>query len=870
MAHEATNAVDVISASYVEGKERGAAVGGAVGSIAGPMATAVGEKVGGVGGGIVGGAVGVYRWFRAASERNVGPERITPTVGPTMYTIDDKTWEIIWTNLQSNESKKRSDYLKQPEVTNQTEERRAKEMCDRYDTAIRNGVGMMSCGRVCVLGVSAERNWIPIGIENCGIYTLDRNNTLCLMSEEGQLKGLATLANAVIIQNQNPDQYKDFKELMKAVKAFQIDIPHIQPNVTVEDKIRIAVKNIYSSDSTTTPPSLIHATCHSREQLKHMLPLFITSRSLFIVEVNHAEREEAHSNDDKIITSVREDVYRCIECITGTLLEKARKLYEMLYDNELLNPALANKFLCPYPKIVIVGTHISDNGRSQVQSTIENIEKWVRLNCSDAAREKKITVVNTVDQSADDCIQALLTDFITKDLIIPTPLSWELFRQMFSYVTKNVPIIPIEIAATIASLCDIATDDFPSVLNFYHEHGAFLYYADVECLRNIIIIDPKWLQEKLSVIHIANQPLSPMWERLTTQGILVAPLCEELWHSEEVKNLPSGMVKLLEKYHLAAPIAMDQEMCDFIGDKYFVPFVLKSKGDAQLYKMPDRLYTAPIHITFPKIKHLPPGIFNCLIVALASKKRGKMANGENENFRIDFKCEMLCDQISFWFGHGFRDKVILRDEITSISVVVERLKYCGDEYLASNFWLTCQKILTSLATALKQAVQQVWNIEAKLAFCCTCQSSEGGLPHYVSIDTDTKSTCNTLRCEENREYTLNGDEHWWLKMADTHYKVGKVFKSEVNYLAASLTQKADQERLIQALEITSVGTGSDFTLLMNGWADTTGPDARIHLVYHLIRINLREVADGINKGRHRTNVNIENDPKQGKVHTIYA
>ena len=866
-----------IGASIAGGAGLGVAALGAVGTLAaGPVGTAIGATVGLVGGGIVGGVAGLFALFSGHKDGPSGPTGIT-----------DEAWREIWNNVEASslETKRKCDYLKHHVITNQTEERRVEQMHATYDEAIKNGVAKMSCGRVCVLGVSAERNWIkslvPIDIHQIrGMHTLDKNNMLCPMSQEEQLKGLATLVCDVVIKN--PRKYKLIREVgKKSASKFQTafrGVPSIiTSDATVDDKICIRVKDIitsikngvinHPSDPPTTPPALIHATSHSWEQLKYMLPLFITSRSLFIVEVNHAEKEEAHINDGKIITLEREDAYRCIECITGALSEKARALYAKLKEKEL-NPEKANQYLCPYPKIVMVGTYISDKERSQVQSTIENIKRWVILNCSDACREN---IIAKVDQLSDD-IQAQIANFISHDLKIPTPLSWELFRQMFSYVTKNVPIIPIEKAATIASICDIATDEFPSVLNFYHEHGAFLYYADVEYLSNIIIIDPKWLQEMLNKIFTpVDQSSSPMWKRLTTQGVLVVPLCEEVWRSEEVENLPTGMIKLLEKYYLASPIDIEHEMYDVIGDKYFLPFVLKSKRDtAQLNKMPDRLYTAPLHITFPKIKHLPPGIFNCLTVALASRKKVRIANVENEKFKIDFKSEMLCDQISFWFGRGFRDKVILRGEITSISVVVERLKYCGDEYLASNFWLTCQKILTSLTTALKQAVQQVWNIEAKLAFCCTCQSSEGGLPHYVSIDTDTKSTCNTLRCEENREYTLNGDEHWWLKMADTHYKVGKIFKSEINYLATSLTQKADQERLIQALEITSVGTGSDFTLLMSGWADTTGPDARIHLVYHLIRINLREVADGINKGRHRTNVNIENDPKQGKVHTIYA
>ena len=124
-----------------------------------------------------------------------------------------------------------------------------------------------------------------------------------------------------------------------------------------------------------------------------------------------------------------------------------------------------------------------------VQSKIDKIDQWIKLNCSDTARHNVETkVVNTADQSTSDAnIEALVTKFISRDLSIPTPLTWELFRQMISYATNKLYIIKLEKAATIASLCNIATDEFPSVLNFYHEHGAFLCYADVEYLCNIMI-----------------------------------------------------------------------------------------------------------------------------------------------------------------------------------------------------------------------------------------------------------------------------------------------------------------------------------------------------------------------------------------------
>ena len=750
-------------------------------------------------------------------------------------------------------------YAAHKEVTIQTEERRVEKMYHKYEAAVQNGVETMSCGRVCTIGDHAQLRLRDLlkpstGMDDQSVYTLD-NDRFSPMTEEAEREGLAILANKVLTKNPNSSLNKMMKSAMSEV--FHGDSSHIGSNSVpsksaVDEKISSGIRKIVnnlknntvvSSSESPTTPALVHMTHHSWQQLKHILPILITSRSFFIVVIDNIEEIET-TNDRKqnYILSFEEDVYRCITCIAGTLSEKASKLYKKLQQKGL-NPKSSNRFLCPYPKIVVIKTYTSDEQHTEMKSAIEDIRKWVSFNFSDSAQHNFNTMImNAVDQSAAD-IQTQIIKFITSDLNIPTPLSWELFRQMFSYVTKNVQIIQLEKAATIASLCDIATEEFPSVLNFYHEHGAFLYYADVEYLRNIIIIDPKWLQEMLNKIFITDNSSLPMWKRLTTQGILVAPLCEVLWHSDDVENLPTGMVQLLEKYNLAASITIDEEMSDYDGPKYFVPFVLKSKENAQpRQQMVGGLLTAPLHFIFPKIKHLPPGVFTNLIVALASKNIG--------SFKIDFKSEMCCDQITFWYGNGKRDKVILSANLTSISVVVERLKYCGDEYRARNFWSICQEILSILTTEIETVLQKTFkHIGTKPAFLCTCKSSQGGLPHYVSIDTDTKSTCNTLRCEEDSEYTIGGDYQLWLKMAPSS-KEGKLLDSEIDGLTESL-QQADQKRLTQALEITSIGSGTHFALLMSGWADATGPDSRSHLVYHLNRLDLIEAAYIINTGEYK-------------------
>ena len=200
-----------------------------------------------------------------------------------------------------------------------------------------------------------------------------------------------------------------------------------------------------------------------------------------------------------------------------------------------------------------------------------------------------------------------------------------------------------------------------------------------------------------------------------------------------------------------------------------MPFVLKSSKE---HALAEGLHTAPLHFTFPKIKHLPPGVFTNFIVGLVER--------EKETFRINFTSKPFCDQIACWFDNSKRDKVVLSATMTSICVTVERLKPSEKEYKTSNFWLTCQKILTSLITELEMLGTSFGSI--MLAFCCTCKSSHGALPHYVEISTDTQSTCNILRCEEDNEYIFSGDGQLLLKMAVTRHE-GKYFNSDIKMLA---------------------------------------------------------------------------------------
>ena len=102
--------------------------------------------------------------------------------------------------------KQPSEITKQPQViSTQQEGKKVETMSNQYEAAIKNGIEVMSCGRIGTIGEVSEqlRQYLmktPThrGVQN--VYTIC-NYELCPMSEEAELKGLATLAKKVMEQN---------------------------------------------------------------------------------------------------------------------------------------------------------------------------------------------------------------------------------------------------------------------------------------------------------------------------------------------------------------------------------------------------------------------------------------------------------------------------------------------------------------------------------------------------------------------------------------------------------------------------------------------------------------------------------------------
>ena len=512
--------------------------------------------------------------------------------------------------------------------------------------------------------------------------------------------------------------------------------------------------------------------CGGQRVFLDVLPAFLTSRTIFLLLFDASkdlqERVAVVWNQGGISTPLeilhmsREDLMtQWMSCINATLSNKAERFYKVQHSR-------SEACVPPYPRIVIIGTHgdrIDAMKRDEITSQL--IMKCNGKPYSDQVVGSLIldtTRRGNEEDPAIKTIKGIVRTFISEALCIPTPVAWVLFRKMLAKLTKSRPIMALYNVASIARACSIDNTVLLSVLSFYHELGAFLHYADIEMLKDVVISQPEWLVKHLGTIlapkESGKSSVGPVeaWRLLRENGILVEALYQVVWDTSiarcEVK--PQAFADLLEHCSLIAEMTRNSYSSIPLnyGKMYFMPCVLPciSPSDA-LVTPPDALLTAaPLHLTFSS-SYVPPGFFVRLATVLSKSSR----------FSIVFQHPMYSNRITFRFGdskNGEIDYVTISGGNFSICVDIVRRFHCRNVD-THNFPLTCRLILKHLLGAAHDLYQWFPSIQVRPEFECKC--SKGPSPHFSTISMEADSVI-PLRCTADTLSTPSAEQQFWLKI----------------------------------------------------------------------------------------------------------
>ena len=423
-----------------------------------------------------------------------------------------------------------------------------------------------------------------------------------------------------------------------------------------------------------------------------------------------------------------------------------------------------------YPRMLVIGTHgdalKNEEGSYEAakQKIISEIKTYFKGKRFADLVLAHFIVDNTTggkgyeqEDTSFELIRCQVEDYAKQSLTISTPISWVLFRRVFqaTITEADIPVVSMSLAKEIATECKIDEDTLSQVLVFYHQVGLLLHYASVPILNDVVIADPQWLVNSLSLLFTLpssteHEELASLWTQLHEKGVLEKALYESIWSNCGID--PQGLVNLLEYFLLAAPIKHGAKKL-FSDSAYFVPSLLNSwASEEDSSNFEDAIeIAAPLFLVF-NTEYVPPGFF----IRLAASFSGV------DGVEIMFDSGIYRNRITFAIGEA--DELTMVENLESIKITLARY-FSYSDTSSPQFSQACQNAKHNvLACCL--AITQQWmpGVNAITAFQCEKPQCNDKTPHYIHFDNTIKSC---LRCSHSKIRTKPSEsQKLWLQPAN--------------------------------------------------------------------------------------------------------
>ena len=282
------------------------------------------------------------------------------------------------------------------------------------------------------------------------------------------------------------------------------------------------------------------------------------------------------------------------------------------------------------PQVVLVATHEDQASEAQIRAiqqelkeTLEKTEYYHQNILVFASENEPVFTVNNISSDGQDtCKIWSIVERIAKhpSFQIDVPLPWLVSSLAFRLL--QVPVISYEQCTSIADECGIDTpDELKEALWFLHHKVGFIrYFESVPELRDMVILDPQLLFDKItelisSTFTFDSVPVGAYdCEQFRKTGMFSLPTIEDLTARSREYLSSAKLVKLQEHLHIIAPIRGKSGEVE----KYFMPCVLSHAAPKAKIQEEAPSKIPPIFITFRR-GYCPKGVFSALIVHLMSK-----------------------------------------------------------------------------------------------------------------------------------------------------------------------------------------------------------------------------------------------------------
>ena len=499
--------------------------------------------------------------------------------------------------------------------------------------------------------------------------------------------------------------------------------------------------------------------CGGQHVFRTILPAFVTSRSMFVLMFDARQYFErtcisCTNFNGKVITqneylTTQQLLLRWMATIHSALCQKSAKPSESLSND--------NDLFVEYPKILLVGTHADS---PQVK---ENRQKIVR-SLNDACESKPYSRIlegccfvdnTTAGHEKEDKTYATIREKIHsmgKELAIPTPLSWILFRKYLTEYSKSKPVVEISEILAIASACKIPEKSISSVLQFYHSFGVFYHYSHIPGLSQKVIANPHWLIKVIGSL-LSLEGFEPkvgtqfMWSRLHKYGILLERLLNAVLIKQEHLS-PSEITALLKYFLIIAEMNTHSKKHCFKGKEYFVPSMLKPDKKILTKRQKCDFSAEPLFLTF-STNYLPPGFFTRFAAVLSQI----------------FNEVMCCNRIQFLYGpqNHKNDEVSITENIDNVKININRLspslKSCKEN--VPNFKQCCKQLIDIFMSSSKEVLKWLPDIHMKISLQCRKCSIKD--QHFANLPPIHESI-SVILCQQGQPFYPTREQEFWFSV----------------------------------------------------------------------------------------------------------
>ena len=388
------------------------------------------------------------------------------------------------------------------------------------------------------------------------------------------------------------------------------------------------------------------------------------------------------------------------------------------------------------PQVVLVATHEDQASEAQIRAiqqelkeTLEKTEYYHQNILVFASEDEPMFTVNNISSDGQDtCKIRSIVERIAKhpSFQIDVPLPWLVSSLAFRLL--QVPVISYEQCTSIADECGIDTpDELKEALWFMHHKVGFIrYFESVPELRDMVILDPQLLFDKItelisSTFTFDSVPVGAYdCEQFRKTGMFSLPTIEDLTARSHEYLSSAKLVKLLEHLHIIAPIRGKSGEVE----KYFMPCVLSHAAPKARIQEEAPSKIPPIFITFG-CGYFPKGVFSALIVHLMSKHNN---GGAKITWRLN-EDEISRDRVTFNIGQALHT-VSITTHCTHLEVLVQSETQVSFDLLQTSPHKECNSIRRCINEGIVAVSQTLhYSCDSAFHYSFYCTHSSCPKPH---------------------------------------------------------------------------------------------------------------------------------------------